>query len=184
MDELEGANKSSSFAGRDYKAPITEFLVKLMEFAYADGYPLRVREVERIAHVLASGTWIENEQVEPWAAIVVAADGSISTFSPELMEVRAPAYDNFVFGNILKGDFDDFARHAAFERARRDVASGVAACKSACRYFAVCRGGSPVNKFCETGQLNSTETECCRLTSQASADALLRFLSGAASKRG
>jgi uncharacterized protein len=178
VDELEGANDASTFAGRDYKAPIAAFLVTLMRLAYADGYPLYVREVERIAQVLAGGIWVENEQVEPWAAIVVAADGKVSTFSPELMEVSAPGYDDFVFGNILDGDFDDFARSEAFERTWRGVAAGTAACKSSCRYYDVCRGGSPVNKFCEKADLTATETECCRLSTQASADALLQFLEG------
>lgn len=178
VDELEGANRASTFAGRDYKPSIAAFLATVMRLAYADGYPLYVREVERIAQVLAGGLSVENEQVEPWAAIVVAADGKVSTFSPELMEVRAPAYDDFVFGNILDGDFDDFARNPAFERTWRGVAAGIAACKAECRYFEVCRGGSPVNKLCERGALAASETECCRLSTQASADALMQFLGG------
>ncbi len=183
VDELEGANKTSSFAGRDYKPAITAFLVNLMETAYAEGYPLHVREVERIAGVLAGGLTVENEQVEPWAAIVVAADGKVSTFSPELMEMRHPGYDHFVFGNILDQDFDDFARSAAFARTSREVAAGVAACRASCRYFEVCRGGSPVNKLSERADLGATETECCRLSTQAAADALMRFLARVAAHR-
>jgi uncharacterized protein len=176
VDEMEGANKSSSFAGRDFKPAITTFLVALLQQAYRDGFLLHIREVERIAQKLAGVELSENEQIEPWAAIVVAADGKVSTFSPEFMEVRAPEYGDFVFGNILEGDFPEFAETNVFQRCSRDVASGIAACRSACRYFGVCGGGSPVNKFSERGDLRATETEFCRLTTQTCADALLAFI--------
>ncbi len=176
IDELEGANKTSSFAGRDFKAAMTAFLVAILEQAYRDDYPLHIREIERIAQRLAGVELSENEQVEPWSALVVAVDGSVSTFSPEFMEVRASAYDNFVFGNILDGNLEDFAQAPAFLRADREVAQGVAACRNSCRYFAVCGGGNPVNKLSEKGDMTVTETDFCRLTTQTSADALLSFL--------
>ena len=176
IDEFEGANRHSSFAGRDYKAAVTEFTVEIMQRAYRDGYPLHIREVERIARVMSGVDLAGNEQVEPWAAVVIAANGKVSTFSPEFMEVAAPAYGDFVFGNILDGDLDVFSRTDAFLRASRDVAAGIAACKASCRYFAVCGGGSPVNKLCETGSLRGTETDFCRLTVQPAADALLQFI--------
>jgi uncharacterized protein len=176
VDELEGANRVSSFAGKDFKPAITAFLLSMLELAYRDSFPLHIREVERIAQKLAGVELSENEQVEPWAALIVAADGSVSTFSPEFMEVNAPAYDDFVFGNILDGSLEDFTRGAAFLRASRDVAQGVASCRESCRYFPVCGGGSPVNKLSEKGCMTVTETDFCRLTTQTSADALLKFL--------
>lgn len=117
IDEREGAHRESSFAGCDHKAALTKFLSDIMNRAYAENYPLHIREVERIAQVMAGFELAGNEQVEPWAAIVVAADGGVSTFSPEFMEASAPAYGNFIFGNILDGDLDDFARADAFRRA-------------------------------------------------------------------
>ena len=176
VDELEGANKSSSFSGRDFKAAITGFVVAVLEQAYCDGFPLHIREVERIAQKLAGAELSGNEQVEPWAALVVAADGAVSTFSPEFMEMSAPAYDNFVFGNIVEADLEEFSDRPAFLRANRDVADGVEACKKSCRYFSVCGGGSPVNKLSEKSDMRATETDFCRLTTQTSADALLSFL--------
>jgi uncharacterized protein len=176
VDELEGANKSTSFAGKDFKAAITAFMLAMLEQAYRDSFPLHIREVERIAQRLAGVELSGNEQVEPWAAIVVAANGSVSTFSPEFMEMNAPEYDDFVFGNILDGALTAFAATEVFERCARDVAAGVAACRSTCRYFDVCGGGSPVNKFSERGDLRTTETDFCRLTTQTSADALLAFV--------
>jgi len=177
VDELEGANKTSSFVGRDFKVAVKDFVIAVLKQAYRDDFPLHIREVERVAQKLAGIELSENEQVEPWAAIVVAADGSVSTFSPELMEMSAPDYDDFVFGNILEGGLDDFSNTEAFLRASREIARGVADCKRSCRYFALCGGGSPVNKLSEKGDMSATETEFCRLTTQTSVDALLDLLS-------
>jgi uncharacterized protein len=176
VDELEGANKRSSFAGRDFKPAITAFLLAMLEQAYRDNFPLHIREVERIAQKLAGVEMSENEQVEPWAAVIVAADGKVSTFSPEFMEASAPEYNDFVFGNILEGNFPEFSQTEVFQRCSREVVLGTAACKSTCRYFGVCGGGSPVNKFSEKGDLRATETDFCRLTTQTCADALLAFI--------
>lgn len=176
VDELEGANRSSSFGGADYKPAVTDFIRAIMESAYRDGFPLHIREVERVAQLLAGIGAGGNEQVEPWAAVVVAADGSVSTFSPEFTSVDAPEYGGFAFGNILDGDCDDFAATETFKRCAREVAQGVDACRGACRYFDVCGGGSPVNKYCETDSLRTTETQFCRLTTQTAADALLGFV--------
>jgi uncharacterized protein len=176
IDELEGANKTSSFSGRDFKSEITAFLIAILELAYGDGFPLQVREIERVAQRLAGVELTGNEQVEPWASLVVAADGRVSTFSPEFMEAAAPAYDNFAFGNILDDELEDCARSPAFLRADQEIARGVEACKRSCRYFAICGGGSPVNKLSEKSDMTATETDFCSLTTQTSADALMRFL--------
>lgn len=176
IDEFEGANRASSFSGRDYKHDVTDFLVAVLERAYAEGYPLHVREVERIATVLAGRAAAHNEQLEAWDTIVVAADGSVSTFSPEFMEVSAPQYGNFVFGNILEGGLDDFDAAPSLRNTAKAIVSGVEACRSSCDYFAVCGGGAPVNKMSENGRLDSAETAFCRLSVQAAADALAAFI--------
>ena len=177
IDEMEGHNTTSSFDSVAYKPLIASFIARIMRAAYRDQFPLHIREVERIAHILTGQVALANEQVEPWASIVVAADGKVSTYSPEFMEVTAPDYDNFVFGNVLDEDIDDFANNPAFQRATAEIEIGVAACKLQCRYFAVCGGGAPVNKYCESHLLSSTETDFCRFSVQASADALRSFLS-------
>jgi len=175
IDELEGANRGCSFFARDYKQDMTDFLVSILERAYVEGYPLHVREVERIATILTGSTPSQNEQIEPWDTIVIAADGSVSTFSPELMEVST-GYQGFKFGNILEGGFQDFDAMPLLKRVAREIKSGVESCRSGCRYFAVCGGGAPVNKISENDRLESTETVFCRLSIQSAADALASFL--------
>jgi uncharacterized protein len=93
------------------------------------------------------------------------------------MEVSAPSYNNFVFGNILDGSPEDFAQSPIFLKASFEIAQGVKACARSCSYFNVCGGGSPVNKLSEKGNMTVTETDFCRLTTQTSADALVAFLS-------
>jgi uncharacterized protein len=180
IDEAEGANAASSFAGND-KERVIDFLTEVLHLAYRDGYPLRVREVERVAHRLAAGGAADNEQVEPWHVIVVAAKGNVTSFSPEFMELRSAAHDNFCFGNIVRDSFDDLNANAAYLRTRDEIARGIEACRS-CRYFGVCGGGAPANKMMENGSLASRETVFCRLSVQSAADALLRFLAETAAK--
>lgn len=175
IDEREGGNGASSFSDLD-KSVVSTFLVSLMDEAYRDNYPLHIREVERIAYLLAGAKGAGNEQVEPWASIVVAASGAVSTFSPEFMEVRAEEYGDFILGDILVDEIEEMNRRPGFVRLAADVESGVSACATNCRYFGICGGGSPVNKYCEQGNLGGIETEFCRLSTQAAADALNNFL--------
>src|SRR6267142_3601571 len=144
--------------------------------ADAQGYPLHVREIERIAAILTGSTASNNEQIEPWDTIVVGADGSVSTFSPELMEVSASEYRNFIFGNILEGSLQDFDATYLLKQTAQAIISGVDACRSSCPYFAVCGGGAPVNKMSENGHFESAETVFCRLSVQSAADALAVFI--------
>lgn len=181
IDEMEGFNKACSFGRQEHKAQLVNFLVTILKLAYQSAYPLRIREIERIAGILAGFPSDGNEQIEPWASLVIAANGNVSTYSPEFMEVQAPQRNNFVFGNILVDDLEAMATTESFRQASSEIAVGVQLCSSSCRYFGVCGGGSPVNKYCELKSLSGTETQFCRLTTQASADALIQFLSGRSS---
>ncbi|MBR0931701.1 GRRM system radical SAM/SPASM domain protein [Bradyrhizobium diazoefficiens] len=176
IDEAEGANAVSSFEGFDYKAAVVNFIARILALAFSDGYSLHVREVERIAHVLTDGSSTDNEQVKPWDVLVVAANGDVTSFSPEFMELRSVEHNNFCFGNILRDDFDDIANSAVFRRTRDEIQLGVDLCRRTCRYFHVCGGGAPSNKMFENHSLGSSETSFCRLSTQAAADAFIRFL--------
>ena len=98
------------------------------------------------------------------------------------MEAKAAAFDNFVFGNILTDEIDAMAARAHFRRAADDSPPAPRACRATCRYFAVCGGGSPVNKLCERGVLSAAETNYCRLSIQAAADALSQFIAGSGAR--
>jgi uncharacterized protein len=176
IDEAEGSNAASSFDGFDHKPAMVEFLRKILTLAFCDGYSLHIREIERIAHVLADGALADNEQVTPWDVIVVAANGDVTSFSPEFMELRSAAHNNFCFGNILENSFDDIVDGAVFKRTSKEIRNGVELCRRSCRYFDVCGGGAPSNKMFENNSLESGETSFCRLSTQAAADALIQFI--------
>jgi uncharacterized protein len=176
IDEAEGANLVSSFDGADHKRAMALFLGKILSLAFSEGYPLHIREIERIAHILADGGAADNEQVRPWDVVVVAANGDVTSFSPEFMELKSAAYNNFCFGNILNDSFDDLIDNVTLQRTCDEILLGVEMCRNNCRYFGVCGGGSPSNKMFENKSLVSSETSFCRLSVQAAADALVEFL--------
>lgn len=176
IDEAEGANATSSFDGFDHKPAVVEFLRRILDLAFHDGYALHIREIERIAHILTDGGEADNEQVNPWDVIVVAANGDVTSFSPEFMELKSAAHNNFCFGNILESEFDDIVESAVFRSAHEEIRRGVELCRSTCRYFHVCGGGAPSNKMFENHSLESGETSFCRLSTQAAADAFVKFV--------
>ena len=175
VDEVEGSNVRSSYDGKDSKSHMSDFILRLLERAWDDNYALRIKEVERVGSVL-TGVPCFNEQVLPWGTLTVSVEGNISTYSPELMEQHAADYGSFVFGNIVHDEPSSWERNACFLNLTRDVRSGIEGCRSTCRYFSVCGGGAPVNKVSEHGTAAAIETNYCRMTTQAAADALGRFV--------
>jgi uncharacterized protein len=177
IDESQGANTTSSFDGADHKPAMIAFLRRILNLAFYEGYSLHVREIELVARVLAEeGEPADNEQVKPWDIIAVAANGDITTFSPDFMELRSAAHNNFCFGNIVRNTFDDLINNPIVKRTADEIRFGVELCRKNCRYFGVCGGGSPSNKMFEKKSLESSETSFCRLSVQAPADTLLEFL--------
>jgi uncharacterized protein len=147
----------------------------LLKRAFTEQHPLHIKEIERIAAILVHGA-ADNEQVKPWDVIVVAANGDVTTFSPEFMEVRSPFHDNFRFGNVLEDDFEGLVAKALVAKTYTQIQKGVERCRADCAYFSICGGGAPANKFQETGSLETTETQFCRLSIQGAAEALRKFL--------
>jgi uncharacterized protein len=183
IDETCGANPASSFdtpersfERHDPKTAIAAFFVELLTRAHAERYPLHVRDIERISGIVTGSIDRRNEQTEAWQIVVVAANGDISTFSPEFMELKSPAHNNFCFGNILSEDAEDIAARDLLRAVQQEVRQGVELCRSRCRYFPICGGGSPSSKMAEHGSISSSETAFCRLSIQTAADALLEFL--------
>jgi uncharacterized protein len=176
IDEANGANARSSFDAADGKAAMTAFLRRILDLAFAEGYRLHIREIERIAQLLTEDTASYNEQVKPWDVVAVAANGNVTSFSPDFMELRSPDHNDFCFGNLLENDFDELVGSEVFRRTAEEIRVGVELCQASCSYFGICGGGSPSNKMSENGSLKSGETSFCKLSIQAPADALAEFL--------
>jgi uncharacterized protein len=102
--------------------------------------------------------------------------GNISTFSPELLGLKNPAYDDFLLGNINCDTLVDMSLRPNFAGMLADIRAGVEMCRERCEYFSVCGGGEPVNKLAENGSFASTETTYCRLTKMRATDLVLDAL--------
>jgi len=183
FDEAEGLHAGSSLEG--HEDAHAAFLARVLERSLAAGGAPVVRELAQALGIVARGlpsyryqgqVWPDNAQVLPWALLTVAHDGDFSTFSPEFLGQRWPAYADFVLGNVHRGGFLDSMASDAFGRLWRDIHAGVQACARHCAHFAYCGGGSPVNKLYERGSLAATETLYCRTMVQRPFHAVLQRL--------
>src|SRR5205823_2837787 len=120
-----------------------------------DKYPLRIRDIERISNILTGNARLENEQLDAWQVVVVAANGDVTTFSPEFMELSSIRHNNFRFGNILTDNFHELLENELVSATQAEIRQGIETCRSTCNYFHVCGGGAPANKISENGVLAS-----------------------------
>lgn len=178
VEEEEGGHSRSSLRGASMEELYGAFLAHVADRAMnADaGFSCReidgVRAMVRMPHALRG----LNPQVNPLEIVCVGVDGTLSTFSPELLGADAPEFGNFAFGNVNTDGPQDMIRHPAFLRVARDIEKGVAACRATCAYFEVCGGGAPANKYFELGTFTGTETLFCRLTRKTTIDVALKAL--------
>lgn len=175
VEEIEGAHRHSSLSGGDAHATYAAFLRRVAARLRERPGQLRCREVDAFVRLAASPREMRrhNPQVRPLAIVSIAVDGSMSTFSPELLGVEAPAFANFAFANVHDVGPQAILHHARFRALHGEIQRGVEECRRTCRYFDVCGGGAPANKWFEHGSFAATETLYCRLTRQAVVDALL-----------
>ncbi len=174
VEELEGAHHSSSMSGVSAVEAYRRFMGGFLERMHREPGLFRLREWSNAVDVLrfgvAEGT---NQEAEPARILGVAQDGSVSTFSPELLGLRDGRYDDFLFGNIVVDDIESIVYRILASRLRDDIAAGLANCRRTCGWYAWCGGGSPSNKLFETGDFRTTTTDYCRLTRQTLLETVL-----------
>jgi uncharacterized protein len=179
VEESEGDHVSQSFAEIGVEPAYYRFLSEFWRLSVvAPGKINFIREIEHaIQQVIrpADATFI-NQLVEPFAITSMDWAGNISTFSPELLGLKNPAYEDFLLGNINRDGLVDLPRRPNFARMLADIRAGVELCRERCEYFSVCGGGEPVNKLAENGSFASTETTYCRLTKMHATDLVLDAL--------
>jgi uncharacterized protein len=132
-----------------------------------------VREFEDAIGAILSAHPIRDQQNMPFCIVSVRYDGTLSTFSPELLDAGDRRFGNFGFGHVALHDLVDVASSQLFRAVDDEIQQGVNACEQECRYFRWCGGGAPANKLFETGSFAATETMHCRLTRQAVLDEVL-----------
>lgn len=181
VDEQEGINRWSTVGRHD--ARHQAFLQRMLDRSMADPTRLHVRELEVAARlimqplpeVLIDGlAYPDNAQILPMAILSVAANGDLSTFSPELVDQRHPAHGPFVFGNVLCDPLPTLLQTSRFAAIFREILAGVAKCRSHCEYFRFCGGGAPANKLAEHGSLHGAETAYCKAVVKHPLDVVLQ----------
>jgi uncharacterized protein len=179
VEESEGDHVSQSFAEAGAEEAYYRFLGEFWRLSsQAPGKIPFIREIEHALRqvIRPRDVPFRNQLVEPFAVTSMDWAGNVSTFSPELLGLKNPRYDDFRLGNVNREALVDLPNRPAFQRMHSDIAAGVALCRGSCQYFSVCGGGEPVNKLAETGSFVSTETAYCRMTKMRATDLVLDAL--------
>lgn len=174
IEEIEGANTSSSLSGPAAAELYEEFLSRFATLN-SNGLIKYVRELDDMVCRIDAppDARIVNLLVEPFAIVNVKHDGDFSTFCPELLDAAAPDYCDFIIGNVHTTTFREARSSLALLNLHQSIQSGVAKCEAECEYFSVCGGGAPANKWFEAGRFETTETLQCRLNIKAVANVAL-----------
>jgi uncharacterized protein len=184
IEELEGINQTSTLSKQSSDERIRNFFRRMYQLQkQADGL-VSIREFDRAYQAIGQSDDLcerssHNDQTEPFAIISVAHDGSLSTFSPELLGMKSPEYGGFYFGNVMTQELSQMRAGDKFRNVLNDIQTGVRLCAERCQYFSFCGGGAPSNKYYENGSFASTETMFCRYTIQTPIDIVLEDLESA-----
>lgn len=193
IEEQEIHNSKTSFM--ENNKTITEtvsryykFLSRIFHLANQYEDKIRVREFATTKSKLSylytdSEGQTLNTQSAPLEIIVVAKNGNLYTFSPELTGGTKKNPDEFVLGNISEIDsFSDILKHPKFLKMHKEIQDGIQLCANTCEYFSVCGGGVPVNKFSENGTFASSETNYCKLSQQTPTEVFLDMFANTTKK--
>ncbi|HXJ94108.1 MAG TPA: cyclophane-forming radical SAM/SPASM peptide maturase GrrM/OscB [Terriglobia bacterium] len=174
VDEIEGANSSSSMNQQNFFESLSKFWDAMFRVHFKQR-AFRLRESDDLLEAIRYGRPGEKGNLlRPFSIVTVAVDGSIGTFSPELLGQRDHRYGDFAIGNICSETMTQIAASPRFLRMRAEIEAGVRRCFQECAYFQVCGGGAPSNKIAEHGTFDATETKHCRATKMVIVDSLLR----------
>ena len=175
VEESEGDHVSDLFEGAELRHRYAAFLRRFWHQARASGRVKFLREIDlALPRVFRpDDVPTRNIQTEPLAMLNVDSHGNVSSFSPELLGMKNKDYGDFLLGNININSLAEIHSACLSSALHRDIQAGTRACETACEYFSVCGGGSPVNKLFENGSLISTTTSFCTLTQMVPTDLIL-----------
>jgi uncharacterized protein len=175
VEESEGSHVSGLFASAKPEERFRGFLGHFWRQARRSDRLRFIREIDAmLPRVFRPGDEdMRNIQAEPFGMLNVDCRGNVSSFSPELLGLKNPEYDDYIIGNVHTHSLEDMRGSRAMTRMSRDIAAGVKKCRRDCEYFSVCGGGAPVNKLSENGTFDSTRTSFCALTQMVPTDLIL-----------
>lgn len=178
VEEIEGLNVRSSIEAHDYMTKIKSFYERLLMLSKESEGPI-IRELTSMTERIERSTPWKNSENTPFAIVTVDTEGNFSTFSPELHGADLGRGRTHTFGNVATDRVIDTASSPAFDDVSSRIGRGIDRCRRECDHFIVCRGGSPSNKFFETGDFGVSETRHCRATIKTLGDVVLGELESA-----
>jgi uncharacterized protein len=176
VEESEGDHRSESFATAGIEDDYYRFLSEFWRLSAAHPGRIRfIREIDDAQRNVMRPNEAEffNQLATPFSVTSMDWTGNIATFSPELLGLRNPTYDDFVLGNVNRDELVELLDRPLLTRMRADIDAGIALCRETCEYFSVCGGGEPVNKLFENGSFATSETTYCRMTKMRATDLVL-----------
>ncbi len=181
IDENESTHTSSSFTdlSDDHINRFKNFLSTLYDLWVQDHRAIEIREFIETFNYFGfvkdnPNSYILSTDSTAFSIITISKTGDICTFSPEMVGGTASNENEFTIGNVLDiSSFDELRENLNFKKQLRSILKGMENCASNCNYFSVCGGGSPSNKYYETGSFEATETMYCKLSKQTLVDVLL-----------
>ena len=178
IDEVEGANYTSSYQKRGADERYKNFMKIFLKLAIHSKHSFYIREFSRIFATIMEPSTSDPICTTNLPFNILSFDhkGNYCTFSPELIGTVSARFSNFVMGNILSKPLSEMADDAVFQAVHQEVKEGKEKCKSECRYWTFCGGGHPSNKYSEYGRFDVSETMHCRVHKQSLVEAVLEFL--------
>jgi uncharacterized protein len=164
IEEQEGLN-----AHREQVTPDQAYAFWSRLWDLRDQYPhLRVRDLDRLRGWLEHVRSGRNDPAHGYDPIpTVSATGQTVVLSPELLGIHAPAYSDFVIGNVLTVSLPRMLENLGRIGYVAEFDSGLRSCAAECEFWKFCRGAQAGNRFFEHGHFKATETAYCRNTYQA-----------------
>lgn len=183
IDEVEGLNSSSSMEMQDSVEQYKQFMSTMYDLWSRDNKTIEIREFDTAIKTLLSKKHHPEYQATstetlPFAIVSITKDGYITTFSPELSGGIPSDRNNFSIANVMNIDsLDELIESPRFIDIKNRIFIGVKNCAQKCKYFDLCGGGSPSNKYYEKGEFEATETIACTFSRKALIDVMLTKLS-------
>jgi len=164
IEEVEGANTTTSLTMPAVEERVHAFLLQFMREAIRANVPIHLREAERILGLLAAnGSAVRaNEQTEPFAIVTVDWAGGIYTYSPEFTEHARDDWAFLRLGNIHHNTMSEVMEGERFRRLEREVAAGLGDCLRAA-LIGISAGAAPQS----TGSPNMDHFRSARPSSVA-----------------
>jgi uncharacterized protein len=175
VDEVEGINCSTSMDSDGFFEGLSGFWDTMLRIHFKRR-SFRLREVDTLLETLRYGEpgTSGHQLLDPFSIVTVAVNGSIGTFSPELLGQRSLRFGDFSIGNILSDSMAAIAVGPRFMRMQTEIEAGIRRCSQSCSYFDLCGGGAPSNKIAEHGTFDVAETKYCRATKMVLVDSLIK----------